>query len=117
MESAMKSVQHFELDQHTACRHYAHTDCCIRVISGRLWLTVEGESHDAWLAANAEYVIAKGHAAWLGAEPVACIAIIARHDPVRDKNWRFFSRWHGLSRRLGLLGMGRAASAEKWLTA
>jgi hypothetical protein len=112
----MKAVRHFELDQNTASRHHADTDCRIRVVSGRVWLTVEGQSHDVWLDANADHAINKGSAVWLGAEPVsgvscaAQITIIATHEAASATIFRIFppGRWREFA---------AIATAQKWFTA
>lgn len=56
----MKSMHHFELDTNRAARYDADVDCCLRVTSGRAWLTIAGLSIDVWLDAGAEHAIAKG---------------------------------------------------------
>lgn len=77
-ERIMNSIQHFELDQPSASKFHARENCMLRVTSGRIWLTIEGQLPDVLLSTDEAFVIAKGSTAWLSAEPVACISIIAR---------------------------------------
>jgi hypothetical protein len=112
----MKTVQHFELDQNTASRHHADADCRIRVISGRVWLTVEGQAHDVWLDADAEHAFSKGSTVWLSAEALSGVAyparitIIAKHESTSARILRFLSR---KSRRES----AGIVTAQRWFTA
>ena len=85
----MKSIQHFELNRHTASRFEADMDCCVRVTAGRVWLTVAGHIADVWLDAGAVHQIPRGSTVWLSAEPSASIAIVATF--LRGRSRRYVS--------------------------
>lgn len=112
MDLIMKSVQHYELDQNSASSFDADTDCRLRVTSGRVWLTLEGQLDDVWLNADAEYAIAKGSTVWLGAEPAACIALVSRNASARGISRRLGRWWAWLSQRNAGLGLVRTPIAK-----
>lgn len=43
----------------------------IRVVTGRLWLTLEGFAEDVWLQAGEAWALPANGRLWLSAEPVA----------------------------------------------
>ncbi|MCC8403670.1 DUF2917 domain-containing protein [Paraburkholderia sp. MMS20-SJTN17] len=68
----MREVRVFELEHGepvTAWRVARPT--IFKVISGNVWLTVEGEHQDYWLAAGESIELARGSVAWISAERAA----------------------------------------------
>ncbi|MGF6699921.1 quercetin dioxygenase-like cupin family protein [Paraburkholderia sp. MM5496-R1] len=64
----MREVRVFELEHGepvTAWRVARPT--IFKVISGNVWLTVEGEHEDHWLAAGQSIELARGSVAWISA--------------------------------------------------
>jgi len=55
----------------------------IRVMTGRLWLTLEGFPEDVWLQAGEAWRLPENGRLWLSAEPVADFRI-ARFTAVRQ---------------------------------
>ncbi len=54
----------------------------IRVNSGRLWLTVEGQSADIWLHGGEQWSAPRDLQVWLSAEPVASFGLLHPMQPV-----------------------------------
>ena len=99
----MKSIQHFELDPNRAARYDADVDCCVRVTSGRVWLTTAGLSIDVWLDAGAEHAIASGGVVWMSAEPKASIVIVRHTKLNAARRANPATLWKRLARAGGLL--------------
>ena len=64
----MREVRLFELEQGepTAAWRVARPSV-FKVISGEIWLTVEGDSEDYWLATGQSIDLARGAVAWVSA--------------------------------------------------
>ena len=64
----MREVRIFELehDEPTAAWRVARPST-FKVISGEIWLTVEGDSEDYWLAAGQSIELPRGAVAWISA--------------------------------------------------
>jgi uncharacterized protein YaiE (UPF0345 family) len=56
----------------------------IRVVTGRLWLTLEGFPEDVWLQAGEAWTLPANGRLWLSAEPVADFQI-ARFAAARQQ--------------------------------
>lgn len=82
----MYQIEHFELSATRATTFQLKTGCVIRVTSGRLWLTVQGDHNDVWLQAGEHWIMPANGTLWLSAEPQAVFQIaqpIAVLRPVR----------------------------------
>jgi hypothetical protein len=67
----MVRIEHYELASPRAVALYLGTGSTIRVSSGRLWLTVQGQPQDVWLQAGEGFTLGSAGTAWLSAEPAA----------------------------------------------
>ncbi|HEY2022997.1 DUF2917 domain-containing protein [Paraburkholderia sp.] len=66
----MREVRIFELEQsEPAAAWRVARPSTFKVISGEVWLTVEGESDDHWLAVGESIELAKGSVAWISTGP------------------------------------------------
>ena len=69
----MHRIENFELSTCRVVAFHASAGTVIRVTAGRLWLTVQGQSHDVWLQAGESWSVPGANAVlWLSAEPLAC---------------------------------------------
>jgi quercetin dioxygenase-like cupin family protein len=64
----MREVRVFELEHDEPVTAWRVTRPSVfKVISGNLWLTVEGEHEDHWLAAGESIDLVRGSVAWISA--------------------------------------------------
>ncbi|EEA02145.1 conserved hypothetical protein [Burkholderia sp. H160] len=64
----MREVRVFELEHgEPATSWRVARPSIFKVISGNVWLTVEGEHEDHWLAAGESIELARGSVAWISA--------------------------------------------------
>ncbi|WP_233831855.1 DUF2917 domain-containing protein [Paraburkholderia sp. ZP32-5] len=64
----MREVRIFELEQgEPAAAWRVARPTIFKVISGEIWLTVEGRHDDHWLATGESIELAKGSVAWISA--------------------------------------------------
>jgi len=64
----MREVRIFELEPgEPAAAWRVGRPATFKVISGEIWLTVEGEHDDHWLATGESIELAKGSVAWISA--------------------------------------------------
>ncbi|SDJ44454.1 Protein of unknown function [Paraburkholderia steynii] len=64
----MREIRTFELDHsEPASAWRAAQPLAVNVLAGELWLTVEGDAEDYWLAAGESFELKRGAVAWLSA--------------------------------------------------
>ena len=67
----MDRIEHFELGTNRTAALALEAGCVIRVRSGRLWLTMQGQPDDVWLQAADWFTLPASGTVWISAEPVA----------------------------------------------
>lgn len=80
----MVRIEHFELTTPHTASLALEAGCVIRVSSGRLWLTVQGQSDDVWLQAEGCFTLPTRGKVWISAEPAAQFQVARR---VKAMNW------------------------------
>lgn len=64
----MREVRIFELEQGEPVADWRVTRAStFKVLSGQIWLTVEGQSEDHWLGAGESIELPRGSVAWISA--------------------------------------------------
>lgn len=64
----MREIRTFELEHGEPATAWRVTQpLVLQVMAGELWLTVEGDSEDYWLAAGETFELARGALAWVSA--------------------------------------------------
>jgi quercetin dioxygenase-like cupin family protein len=64
----MREIRTFELEHGEPATAWRATQpLLLQVMAGELWLTVEGDSEDYWLAAGETFELSRGALAWLSA--------------------------------------------------
>jgi len=64
----MREIRTFELEHgEPASAWRVAQPLAVNVLAGELWLTVEGDAEDYWLAAGESYELKRGAVAWLSA--------------------------------------------------
>ena len=62
----MREIRTFELEHsEPASAWRAAQPLAVNVLAGELWLTVEGDAEDYWLAAGESFELKRGAVAWL----------------------------------------------------
>jgi quercetin dioxygenase-like cupin family protein len=102
----MREIRTFELEHgEPASAWRVAQPLTVDVLSGELWLTVEGDAEDYWLAAGESFELKRGAVAWLsaGANGVRLSLSVARgvgvdSDTVRVQRqraprWTWMPRW------------------------
>jgi hypothetical protein len=64
----MREIRRFELDADLCIARRVVGDCALEVEAGRVWLTIEHDPADYWLAPGARLSLARGQRIWLSAE-------------------------------------------------
>ena len=72
----MQSLELFESSSSEPALLRLSAGACIRVNSGRLWLTIEGRADDFWLGAGSVWRADKQFTVWLSGEPAATFAVL-----------------------------------------
>jgi quercetin dioxygenase-like cupin family protein len=101
----MREVRIFELehDEPAAAWRVAHPST-FNVISGEIWLTIEGDSEDHWLRAGESIELPRRSVAWISAGQTAArfaLASGSEHTVVKPRsglpvlNW--LPRWLGVA--------------------
>ena len=67
----MVQIENFELNTPRVVALPLKAGSEIRVVSGRLWLTLEGHAEDIWLQAGQAWMLPVNGKLWLSAEPFA----------------------------------------------
>lgn len=93
----MHLIEHYELRTPRVVTVQLTAGSDIRVVSGRLWLTLEGDLADVWLQAGDVWTLPVKGRLWLSAEPVADFRIahfaaVRRPWAVRLPELKDFSR-------------------------
>ena len=65
----MVQIENFELKTPRVVAMQLKARSEIRVVSGRLWLTLEGHAEDVWLQAGQTWMLPVNGKLWLSAEP------------------------------------------------
>jgi hypothetical protein len=78
----MYRMELFECSAATPIQLHLKAGSSIRVHSGRLWLTVEGQSEDIWLCGGEQWSAPRDLQVWLSAEPVASFGLLHPVLPV-----------------------------------
>ncbi|BCZ76881.1 hypothetical protein PTKU64_05560 [Paraburkholderia terrae] len=64
----MREIRTFELEHsEPASAWRAAQPLAVNVLAGELWLTVEGDAEDYWLASGESFELKRGAVAWLSA--------------------------------------------------
>lgn len=79
----MHLIENYEVRTPGVLAFQLKTGSEIRVVTGRLWLTLEGFSEDIWLQAGEAWRLPENGQLWLSAEPVADFRI-ARFTTARQ---------------------------------
>lgn len=72
----MYRMELFECSAATPIQLHLKAGSGIRVNSGRLWLTVEGQPEDIWLRGAEQWIAAQDVKVWISAEPVAGFGLL-----------------------------------------
>jgi quercetin dioxygenase-like cupin family protein len=99
----MREVRIFELEQDEPTAAWRVSRPSIfKVVSGEIWLTVEGESADHWLATGQSIELPRKAVAWVSAGPAGArfaLASGSERAPSRAASntaaWRWLPRWLG----------------------
>ena len=78
----MHSLELFESSSSQPARLRLSAGACIRVNSGRLWLTIEGRADDLWLDAGCVWRADSELTVWLSGEPTATFAVLRQRADV-----------------------------------
>jgi hypothetical protein len=71
----MHLIEHYELRTPRVVAFQLKAQSEIRVVSGRLWLTLEGLPEDVWLQPGEAWTLPVNGQLWLSAEPVAAFRV------------------------------------------
>jgi hypothetical protein len=74
----MVEIKHFEMSTPSIAALALDGGSVIRLISGRLWLTVQGQSDDVWLTASGNFTLSARGTVWISAEPAAQFQVAQR---------------------------------------
>ena len=72
----MQSLELFEFLSSTPARMRMAAGASIRVNSGKLWVTAEGQLEDIWLSAGGQWHAPCDLVAWLSAEPRTAFEVL-----------------------------------------
>jgi hypothetical protein len=72
----MHLIENYELRTPGVLAFQLRVGSEIRVVTGRLWLTLEGFPEDVWLQAGEAWTLPANGRLWLSAEPVADFRIV-----------------------------------------
>ena len=64
----MREIRRFELDADHCVARRVVAACALEVEAGRVWLTIDQDSTDYWLAHGERVVLARGLSIWLSAD-------------------------------------------------
>ncbi|MGI4856044.1 MAG: DUF2917 domain-containing protein [Janthinobacterium lividum] len=80
----MRQIQHYQFDAPHCALFETHSRTTFVVGRGRLWITIEGDGADYWLAAGETLDVAARQRVWLSAEAVdTCLDVVADRFRVR----------------------------------
>lgn len=80
----MQRLDRFESTSATPSRLHVTAGSSIRVCQGRLWLTIEGQLEDVWLAPGEAWHASAHVTVWLSGEPQASFELLhPRPGPIR----------------------------------
>jgi hypothetical protein len=82
----MYQIESFELSTPRAVAFRLEVGCVIRITSGRLWLTLQGQPQDVWLQAGDAWTVPVNSTLWLSAEPAAEFRV-AQSNAMRQWLW------------------------------
>ena len=86
----MHQIENYELRAPRVVAFQLRAGSEIRVVSGRLWLTLQGFSEDVWLQHGETWRLPVNGQVWLSAEPVAEFRI-AQFTTERQKSRRLLT--------------------------
>jgi quercetin dioxygenase-like cupin family protein len=99
----MREIRTFELEHgEPASAWRVAQPLAVNVLAGELWLTVEGDAEDYWLAAGESFELKRGVVAWLsaGRDGVRLSLTVAsgpsdtvRVERRRAPRWTWMPRW------------------------
>jgi quercetin dioxygenase-like cupin family protein len=98
----MREIRHFELAHGEPATGWDVTrPLILNVTAGKLWLTIEGDSEDYWLAAGDSFELPRAARAWVSAERGGArfaLAFVSLHaddtrPAVRTAGSRWLPRW------------------------
>lgn len=85
----MYQIENFELRTPHVVAFQPKAGCVIRVTTGRLWLTLQGNPNDVWLQAGESWTMPVVNATlWLSAEPAAEFQIAQSITLRRRPSWQ-----------------------------
>jgi quercetin dioxygenase-like cupin family protein len=102
---AMREIRTFELEHgEPAAAWRAAQPLIVKVMAGEIWLTVEGDERDHWLASGESFRLPRGALAWISAGRLDARVALAFEEasagaPVRSHSrgaWTlpaWFPRW------------------------
>lgn len=93
----MHLIENYELTAPRAVAFQLKAGSEIRVVSGRLWLTLQGQPEDVWLKAGEVWTLPVIGQVWLSAEPaahfrIAHFAAVRRLQSLRQPEQNYFTR-------------------------
>ena len=71
----MHLIEHYELKTPRVAAFELKAQSEIRVLRGRLWLTLAGQPEDVWLQPGQTWTLPVNGLLWLSAEPVAAFQV------------------------------------------
>ncbi|MCY0388594.1 DUF2917 domain-containing protein [Robbsia sp. Bb-Pol-6] len=82
----MRQIQHYQLDARQCALFETRSRTTFVLGQGHLWVTIEGESADHWLAAGDSLDVAAGRGVWLGADSAdTCLDILQERQDSRPR--------------------------------
>ncbi|MGI4858249.1 MAG: DUF2917 domain-containing protein [Janthinobacterium lividum] len=83
----MRQIQHYQFDAHHCALFETRSRTTFVVSRGCLWITVEGDDADHWLAADATLDVAARRRVWLGAEHAdTCLDVLQDRTRARPRS-------------------------------
>ena len=90
----MHQIENYELHNPCATALSLTAGGMVRVVSGRVWLTLQGQSLDVWLQSGETWQMPVDGILWLSAEPVAAFQLVQAKARKHLGWWAQFSMLH-----------------------
>jgi hypothetical protein len=92
--AAMREIRRFELDADLCVARRVVSACALEVEAGRVWLTIDRDGTDYWLAPGECMALARGQRIWLSAESGGARLKVVDLRPARaTKTLRSLGGW------------------------